>query len=269
MATGGDIPEKLPQGWFADPFGVHDARWFSQGTPTALVRDGRAESQDPPAEATWTGHLVPAPVAPGPAAVTGPAIVPGPETVGRAGDRDTDVEPGSRFGFLGDPLPPGAVGAPAATAQARAGRGVFAVTGGLPPPTPRRLVAYRWIALGLAVGWTLLLAGLILSATTPIRTSSGSTGTTDMLSSDPAGVVLFLLFLLACCAVAGVGLYRRVRADSEASGRAGYVVAGVLFVLGVLSLASIGLTLIILAFALWVVARPIRRPRPLPGDRVV
>jgi hypothetical protein len=263
MATGGDIPEKLPQGWFADPFGVHDARWFSQGTPTALVRDGRTESQDPPAEATWTGRLVPAPVAPG------PAVVPGPEIVGRRTDeRDPDAEPGSRFGFLGDPLPPGTVGAPAA-AQARAGRGVIAVTGGLPPPTPKRLVAYRWIALGLAVGWTLLVAGLILSATTTTRTSSGVTGPTDMLSSDPVGVVLFLLFLLACCAVAGVGLYRRVRADSEASGRAGYVVAGVLFVLGVLSLASIGLTLIILAFALWVVARPIRRPRPLPGDRVV
>jgi len=38
----------MPQGWFADPFQRHDARWFSDGRPTALVRDGAVESSDPP-----------------------------------------------------------------------------------------------------------------------------------------------------------------------------------------------------------------------------
>jgi hypothetical protein len=45
------------EGWFVDPFDRHAARWFSDGTPTALVRDPGGESQDPPPEAAWTGDL--------------------------------------------------------------------------------------------------------------------------------------------------------------------------------------------------------------------
>ena len=36
------------EGWYVDPFGRHEARWISGGYPTSLVRDGSAESQDPP-----------------------------------------------------------------------------------------------------------------------------------------------------------------------------------------------------------------------------
>ena len=36
------------QNWCQDPFGQHQARWFSNGIPTALVRDDGVESQDPP-----------------------------------------------------------------------------------------------------------------------------------------------------------------------------------------------------------------------------
>jgi hypothetical protein len=36
------------QGWFTDPYGCHDARWFSDGVPTSLVRDGTIESYDDP-----------------------------------------------------------------------------------------------------------------------------------------------------------------------------------------------------------------------------
>ena len=46
---GADDGSELPaQGWHYDPFGVHEQRWISQGTPSALVRDGRVESQEPP-----------------------------------------------------------------------------------------------------------------------------------------------------------------------------------------------------------------------------
>jgi hypothetical protein len=38
------------QNWCSDPFGLHQARWFSNGIPTALVRDDGVESQDPPPE---------------------------------------------------------------------------------------------------------------------------------------------------------------------------------------------------------------------------
>jgi hypothetical protein len=36
------------QGWYADPFRIHEARYFSVGQPTALVRDGGTESYDEP-----------------------------------------------------------------------------------------------------------------------------------------------------------------------------------------------------------------------------
>jgi hypothetical protein len=37
-----------PQGWYQDPYGVHEDRYFSEGQPTKLVRDGEGEVYDPP-----------------------------------------------------------------------------------------------------------------------------------------------------------------------------------------------------------------------------
>jgi hypothetical protein len=40
---------ELPaQGWYRDPYAVHEDRYFSEGTPTKLVRDDGQESFDPP-----------------------------------------------------------------------------------------------------------------------------------------------------------------------------------------------------------------------------
>jgi hypothetical protein len=36
------------QGWYRDPYGNHDDRWFSGGRPTNLVRDHGSESYDAP-----------------------------------------------------------------------------------------------------------------------------------------------------------------------------------------------------------------------------
>ncbi len=36
------------EGWFKDPYQRHEARWISDGTPTALVRPAGVESQDAP-----------------------------------------------------------------------------------------------------------------------------------------------------------------------------------------------------------------------------
>jgi hypothetical protein len=36
------------EGWFTDPFGLHEARWLSRGVPTKLVRDGDVEAYDEP-----------------------------------------------------------------------------------------------------------------------------------------------------------------------------------------------------------------------------
>ncbi len=42
------MAEERAEGWFTDPFGRHEARWMSDGSPTKLVRDGDAESYDDP-----------------------------------------------------------------------------------------------------------------------------------------------------------------------------------------------------------------------------
>jgi hypothetical protein len=47
------------EGWFKDPFGSHDARWFSDGAPTTLVRDDGVESHDAPPSTTCEGELTP------------------------------------------------------------------------------------------------------------------------------------------------------------------------------------------------------------------
>jgi hypothetical protein len=46
------------EGWYQDPFGAHEARWFSDGHPTPLVRDGSVESHDEPPDTQWDLPLV-------------------------------------------------------------------------------------------------------------------------------------------------------------------------------------------------------------------
>jgi hypothetical protein len=45
---GAAMEDERLEGWCTDPFGRHEARWLSDGTPTKLVRDGEAESYDDP-----------------------------------------------------------------------------------------------------------------------------------------------------------------------------------------------------------------------------
>jgi hypothetical protein len=45
------------EGWYVDPYRLHEARWISAGTPTALVRDGNVEAQDPPPNTPYAGPL--------------------------------------------------------------------------------------------------------------------------------------------------------------------------------------------------------------------
>jgi hypothetical protein len=66
------------EGWYLDPFHLHEARWFSDGVPTALVRDGGVEGHDAPPEAAFTGT---------PEEVAGEEAADGGD-LRRAGDRD-------------------------------------------------------------------------------------------------------------------------------------------------------------------------------------
>ena len=36
------------EGWYRDPYGIHQDRWFSAGNPTAPVRDHGVEGHDEP-----------------------------------------------------------------------------------------------------------------------------------------------------------------------------------------------------------------------------
>src|ERR1700722_13797221 len=46
------------QGWYSDPYLRHELRWFSAGRPTALIRDGHTEGNDPPPDEPM--HILPA-----------------------------------------------------------------------------------------------------------------------------------------------------------------------------------------------------------------
>jgi hypothetical protein len=48
------VSTEQEEGWFTDPFGLHEARWMSDGKPTKLVRDGDEESYEDPPDEVWT-----------------------------------------------------------------------------------------------------------------------------------------------------------------------------------------------------------------------
>ena len=70
------MDEDLMEGWFTDPFGRHEARWLSAGTPTRLVKDGDTEAYDDPPDEAPT--RVPERIAP----------AGGPDSVRRADDAE-------------------------------------------------------------------------------------------------------------------------------------------------------------------------------------
>jgi hypothetical protein len=251
-------PDKPPQGWFVDPFGAHEQRWISQGRPTALVRDGRVEAQDPPPDRPMHGPLVPA----GPA---GAPTRPSGDRVRAHGPRL--VDPGDRSGFSGNPTG-GSVGM-TTDRPTDGARAIDPTDRARTPTTPRRLLRLRWITLGGAVVWTALVCLELFAASTTVATSGGHRRAESVYTAHPAGVLSFVVLLIACDAVVAGDFVRRVRAHSERWGVAGCVCACLLGVLGVLSLATVGLSLVLLAFLLFVVARPLRRPRPIIGERVL
>jgi hypothetical protein len=50
------VTSETEEGWCSDPYGLHEARWLSDGHPTKLVRDDGVESYDqvPDGPATQT-----------------------------------------------------------------------------------------------------------------------------------------------------------------------------------------------------------------------
>ena len=50
--------EQSAEGSYVDPFGEHEARWFSDGEPTALVRDAGIAGNAPPPDRAFDGPLI-------------------------------------------------------------------------------------------------------------------------------------------------------------------------------------------------------------------
>lgn len=61
---GASDEDPTAEGWFMDPFGIHEQRWISAGKPTGLVRDAGVESKDEPPDLATPDQLVPAPISP-------------------------------------------------------------------------------------------------------------------------------------------------------------------------------------------------------------
>jgi hypothetical protein len=93
------------EGWYRDPYGIHQDRWFSAGTPTALIRDQGTEGHDDP-----PGYPPPEPPVEIPDTDRFPA-----DDFRRADDAEANAEYGG--GFPGDDF------RRADEAEARPGRG--------------------------------------------------------------------------------------------------------------------------------------------------
>ena len=52
-------PSDQAEGWYHDPYSKHEARWFSDGAPTDLVRDGTQVAHDPPPDESPAKPLIP------------------------------------------------------------------------------------------------------------------------------------------------------------------------------------------------------------------
>jgi hypothetical protein len=44
---------EFEEGWYTDPYAVHEHRWLSSGRPTKLVRDGDVEAYDDPPDGPY------------------------------------------------------------------------------------------------------------------------------------------------------------------------------------------------------------------------
>lgn len=49
------------QGWYTDPYGRHERRWFSDGHPTRLVGDQGVDADDPPPRTPYARPPAPVP----------------------------------------------------------------------------------------------------------------------------------------------------------------------------------------------------------------
>lgn len=180
------------QGWQADPFGLHEERYFSAGQPTKLVRDGGTETYDePPAEAS---------AAPEAAEASTVSLEPAPGAV--SADAATVLDPAGEFdashGAENELVPVAASGAaevlepgsaePAFIADDdRAPLVDEALVDALVPRWPKAVLygAAALVAVVVALAIVAITGGL--SSRTPNIAGSYSGGSTSSVSGSDAG----------------------------------------------------------------------------------
>jgi len=50
--------DETAEGWYEDPYRLHQHRWISDGRPSSLVRDSGVESKDAPPDEAFEGPLI-------------------------------------------------------------------------------------------------------------------------------------------------------------------------------------------------------------------
>jgi hypothetical protein len=147
MADGMNAGAKVgkAQGWYIDPFGVHQHRWISQDRPSDLVRDDGVESKDPPPDAAPTLPYV--------------KVVADPRSMSNRDTFRADGNKGANSPDLGDygvaamdanvVFDSGLVGAPTAEGALKGGRfGGRKKPAMIPTPQPP---PPRWIPFGIVL----------------------------------------------------------------------------------------------------------------------
>jgi|GEM_PF-1440075 len=208
MADGTDPTEEAveapAQGWHLDPFGVHEQRWISQGTPTALVRDGRVEAQDPPPDREPERPFV--------KVVADPRSLSGRDMARADGDKDAVTPDLGDYGMtaMGANVvfDTGLVGAPTAPGALKGGR----FGGRRRAPDDYVWRPQKW-AIRLALGVALVLAttglvvqlgapshevrGVVLDTTSAVSPSGASEPGTADIAYSPDGRRVYHLYVPA------------------------------------------------------------------------
>jgi hypothetical protein len=153
------------QGWSADPFGLHEERYFSAGRPTKLVRDGKVESYEDPPSDTYADEPETEAFAPAPAVAAPGWYAPGgPPQRADVSGQDARADPGAAQGVRRRPRALLIVAAVAIVAATVAGMIVLVKQESRATPNPNRPTSGRaWIELPVPQSQSSSLVGSMVT----------------------------------------------------------------------------------------------------------
>jgi len=165
------------QGWSADPFGLHEERYFSAGRATKLVRDGKVESYEDPPSDTYDGPDDEAEAEEAEEAETSapvPRAAPGRRPAGGAPPRAYATGQYARGTGAAPRQRPADAAPPRADASGQYGRGTGAAPAGPKRPVGRLLAAAALVIAITVVASIELVKQESPPAGTPDQAPTGS-----------------------------------------------------------------------------------------------